>query len=417
MNLLFTIADLRSRLKAALAVAILATLVTPQSKTANAQPVPTLITFGIGQNLPTAFGILNTDLTAWFNWLSTNSAFSPNVLTNLTNTINAYSNSAYASLTQTNDSRAVSLLNPVNAFAGNGLGLTNLDATKLTNTIADARHSANVPLLNANNVFTGTTTATGSFTGTFTGNGAALTSVPINTASPIFTVSVTMTNGGTLQYFFYTNGAVNISGPMTASNYTGGAGGLTGIPASQLIGSLPAISGASLTGVTDQNAVHGLNNGSEFTSPATFRVNLGTPGLTGPNVFSGNQSIVAPLPNQIPFAVLAATSPVVDVASWADHGGTIRSGVQSNFVYWSPGFRSTASDATLAITATGITNSFGKGATAYVTCTAVTSFLTNAIGQCVKTNTTATYVDTPFHLQANGCIAAASGLSGTLIPE
>ena len=41
-------------------------------------------------------------------------------------------------------------------FAGNGSGLTNLDAADLTGTVADARLSSNVALLNANQAFTGT---------------------------------------------------------------------------------------------------------------------------------------------------------------------------------------------------------------------------------------------------------------------
>lgn len=42
-----------------------------------------------------------------------------------------------------------------NLFSGSGASLTNLDATALTGEIADARLSANVPLLDANNSFTG----------------------------------------------------------------------------------------------------------------------------------------------------------------------------------------------------------------------------------------------------------------------
>jgi hypothetical protein len=41
-------------------------------------------------------------------------------------------------------------------FSGNGGGLTNLTATNLSGTIPDARLSANIPLLNANQTFTGT---------------------------------------------------------------------------------------------------------------------------------------------------------------------------------------------------------------------------------------------------------------------
>ena len=42
------------------------------------------------------------------------------------------------------------------AHSGNGAGLTALNAANLTGTVADARLSANIPLLNANNQFSGT---------------------------------------------------------------------------------------------------------------------------------------------------------------------------------------------------------------------------------------------------------------------
>jgi hypothetical protein len=56
-------------------------------------------------------------------------------------------------------SGVVTLTNVANtyagSFSGNGGGLTNLDATDLTGTVADARLSANVALLSSNQVFTG----------------------------------------------------------------------------------------------------------------------------------------------------------------------------------------------------------------------------------------------------------------------
>lgn len=54
-------------------------------------------------------------------------------------------------------SNAVTLGNPANSFAGNGAGLTALDATKVsTGTLNDARLSTNVARLNADNAFSGT---------------------------------------------------------------------------------------------------------------------------------------------------------------------------------------------------------------------------------------------------------------------
>lgn len=61
------------------------------------------------------------------------------------------------------------------AFAGNGSSLSNLTASQLTaGTVADARLSANVPLLNGNQTFSGAnafTNIANSFSGSFFGNG------------------------------------------------------------------------------------------------------------------------------------------------------------------------------------------------------------------------------------------------------
>ena len=59
------------------------------------------------------------------------------------------------------------------AFAGNAGGLINVPATSLTGTIPDARLSANVAMLNANAIFSGSVTAV-----LFTGSGHGLTNVP-----------------------------------------------------------------------------------------------------------------------------------------------------------------------------------------------------------------------------------------------
>ncbi len=72
-------------------------------------------------------------------------------------------------------------------FAGNGAALTNLNGTNLTSgTVADARLSTNVALLDHNQTFTGNhgfagvnnfSNAANTFAGTFSGNGAALTTL------------------------------------------------------------------------------------------------------------------------------------------------------------------------------------------------------------------------------------------------
>ncbi len=59
-------------------------------------------------------------------------------------------------------SNAYTFNNAANSFTGSGAGLTSLNASNITTgTLADARLSANVALLNANNVFTGNNTFSG----------------------------------------------------------------------------------------------------------------------------------------------------------------------------------------------------------------------------------------------------------------
>ncbi len=77
----------------------------------------------------------------------------------------------------------VILTNTANAIAGNGSGLTNLNASKISaGTIPDARLSANVALLNTNQTFTGSNKFTGVVTlantaNTIAGNGSGLTNL------------------------------------------------------------------------------------------------------------------------------------------------------------------------------------------------------------------------------------------------
>lgn len=119
-------------------------------------------------------------------------------------------------------SNAVTFSNPINIFAGtfsgSGLGLTNLNASNISSgTLADARLSANVPLLNASQTFTGANTFSGasSFSsegvaGTATFSGGSTFNGPItSTAANSFTGVNTMTNlGNTFYGSFFGNGLV-----------------------------------------------------------------------------------------------------------------------------------------------------------------------------------------------------------------
>ena len=176
-------------------------------------------------------------------------------------------------------------------FAGNGTGLSNLppaalngiltpaqipnlDATKLTTgTVADARLSANVALLNGTNAFTGTnrfasvTLATnannqfaGTFGGEFTGNGAGLTNLPPAALN------------GTL-----TAAQIPV---LDASKITTGTLGTAVIP---------SLDAAKITtGIFDPNRIPALD-GSKLTTGtvADARLSANVALLTGTNAFTG----------------------------------------------------------------------------------------------------------------------------------
>jgi hypothetical protein len=83
-------------------------------------------------------------------------------------------------------------------FFGNGGGLTNLSASQLTSgTLADARLSGNVALLNGNQTFTGSNTfVTGNFNCAFAGNSTAVTNVNLLSVNSDGAIVWTTTNGG-----------------------------------------------------------------------------------------------------------------------------------------------------------------------------------------------------------------------------
>ena len=102
-------------------------------------------------------------------------------------------------------------------FTGNGTGLTNLNAWNLASgTIADARLSTNVALLNANQTFTGSNTFSGvitagnranAFNGSFTGNGSGVTNLSANAiADGLTTNFAVLVPGGGTNTLCFTNG-------------------------------------------------------------------------------------------------------------------------------------------------------------------------------------------------------------------
>ncbi len=178
----------------------------------------------------------------------------------------------------------LTLTNPANTiagtFIGNAAGLTNLDATDLTGTIADPRLSANVALLNANQAFSGSNRFAGVLTltnpantvaGTFIGNAAGLTNLDATDltgtiADARLSANVALLNGN--QAFSGSNrfaGVLTLTNPANAvaGTFIGNGAALSNLNASQLAsGAVPL---GLLPGAVVTNNETGLNLGGTFT--------------------------------------------------------------------------------------------------------------------------------------------------------
>jgi len=109
-----------------------------------------------------------------------------------------------------------------------------------------------VPNISAT-TFTGA--LTGNVTGNVTGNATGLSGTPNITVGTIDATSLNVSGVSTFAGITTVTGTtlfvkqLNVSGVVTASSFSGSASGLTGIPAGQLTGTLPALDGSALTGI------------------------------------------------------------------------------------------------------------------------------------------------------------------------
>tara|TARA_B100000378_G_scaffold3725_1_gene3451 strand:- start:426 stop:1319 length:894 start_codon:yes stop_codon:yes gene_type:complete len=116
----------------------------------------------------------------------------------------------------------------------------------------------NLNLSNNSIVGVGTVTATTVNATTFVGDGSGLTGVASTDNIR------TNTNATFLQN-------VNVSGTVTATSYSGSGANLTSLPAANLTGDLPAISGANLTGISAGMTLVGVTTvGATGGSPTSF---------------------------------------------------------------------------------------------------------------------------------------------------
>jgi len=152
------------------------------------------------------------------------------------------------------------------SFSGDGSALTNISASKFTTTAVGIHTLSNVGIGTTNPTSRLTVTGDGIFTGVVTagtavvGSAVTINSSGINVAAGVVTATTfvgALTGNatglsGTPNITVGTIGAtsLNASGVVTASSFSGAGTGLTGIPAAQLTGVLPALDGSALTGVT-----------------------------------------------------------------------------------------------------------------------------------------------------------------------
>ena len=213
----------------------------------------------------------------------------------------------------TNNETGVTL---TGTFSGGGGGLTNLNTANLTGTIADARLSANVALLNANQSFTGTNLFS-QRVGIGTANPGQLLQVgdtntlgsqgmirlgsrsPTNANYRIWDIGVPQTGGdlsgvgysfvindtllGTAPQFLIHWGtglvgigrtnpatALDVNGTVTATSFTGNGGGLTNVPGALV---WQTVAGTSQTAAPNQAYL--LTNNAQVTVTLPASPNLG----------------------------------------------------------------------------------------------------------------------------------------------
>jgi hypothetical protein len=167
----------------------------------------------------------------------------------------------------------VIITNAASTLSGNGAGMTNLAAGNIASgSLADARLSSNVPLLNGTNVFTGTNRYTGTViitnaASTFSGNGAGMTNLAAgNIASGSLSDARLSSNVPLLNGTNVFTGTNRYTGTVVITN-----------AASTLSGN-----GAGMTNLAAGNIASG--------SLSDARLSANVPLLNGTNVFTGTNS-------------------------------------------------------------------------------------------------------------------------------
>lgn len=173
-------------------------------------------------------------------------------------------------------------------FLGNGAGLTNLSATSLIGTIADARLSLNVPLLNTNQVFTASnrfagvvvlTNPANTIAGTFTGSGAGLTNL---NASQFSSGVLPLAQ---LPSEIVTNNETNVT---LGGIFFGNGGGLTNLSTTNLIGTVADARLSTNAALLNANQVFSGTNRFAGVVILTNTANSLAGTFTGTGTFTGS---------------------------------------------------------------------------------------------------------------------------------
>ena len=173
------------------------------------------------------------------------------------------------------------------------------------------------------------TSATSATTATTATNAQGLTGTPDITVRNITGVAATFT--GVLTYEDVTNidsvgvvtarvgirvlaGGINAVGVVTATTFSGSGANLTSLPAAQLTGALPAISGANLTGV-----ISGVETKQGGTSKGTSQTSLDFVGATVTSSGAGSTITIASAGLTTEASVASGAVVTLDLSNAQDH--------------------------------------------------------------------------------------------------
>jgi len=174
--------------------------------------------------------------------------------------------------TGTNTFRGITLLtNTANVLAGDGSSITALNGTSISSgTVSDARLSANVALLNANQTFSGVNALT-NLGNTISGNGAGLTNLNASNLASGTVNSNRLQIGTTTQTGIVKvdGSTITVAGDGTITAVTGGAGSVTNVTSAPDFTSAGA--GTGLIVLTPTNMAR-LNGTNTFAGTNTFSI-------------------------------------------------------------------------------------------------------------------------------------------------